>query len=113
MPRNIPSDINDLREREKQTIMGRKNRTRLSLLFNLLASKIGREGAPPRLAACFLFRDPRRLVFDLDLRELSPDRCHDCRVFRLSTGASKRIAGVGCVFDRVAPGFRKHKIAFG
>ena len=56
--------------------------------------------------------DPRRLILDFDLRELSLDRCHDLRVFRLSAGASQRIAGVGGIFNRIAPGFRKDKIAF-
>jgi hypothetical protein len=33
-------------------------------------------------------------------------------LFRLSAGAGQRIAGVRGVFYRVAPGFRKYKIAF-
>jgi hypothetical protein len=52
------------------------------------------------------------LLLDIDLRELPFDGCCDGGVFRLSTGASKRIASMRGVFDRVAPGFRKYKIGF-
>ena len=53
-----------------------------------------------------------RLLFDLNLRELTLHRCDDGCVFRLSAGASQRIPGVCGVFDRIAPGFWKYKIAF-
>ena len=66
-----------------------------------------------KVGRLFSVPDPRRrLVFYLDLWEFSPDRCLDRRVFRLSAGASKSIAGVGSIFDRIAPGFWKYKIAF-
>jgi hypothetical protein len=65
----------------------------------------------PSIAAFSL--GPLDLLLDLNLREFPPDRSLNRGVFRLAAGASQRIAGVSGVFYWIAPGFRKHKIAFG
>ena len=54
-----------------------------------------------------------RPLFDIYLRKLSLYSRPDRRVFRLTAGASQRIAGMSGVFDRIAPGLRKYKIALG
>ena len=109
---NIKNLHDACKETNKTGTGEQKNRARLRSHVHALAVKMSQRNPTPRLPARLLSLNPRRLVLDFDLRKLPPDRCHDRRVFRLSAGASQRVAGVGGVFDRIAPGFRKNKIAF-